>query len=206
MWRRELCGALEPGDRSAFFYALATITNGSKFAPRVRYVVHRGFLGDTDCLLTTTDVRSDKGQQMGLGQRVPVELAWYIASNRKQFRIRGQAFLVGCNDATGTIASPRTTGFWPAAQDWTAERKRMWDHLSPEMRRTFFGQAPGSFLLQTAQTDTEQSAEQLDHVSANFALLVVEPEEVDQLDLKAFQRTIYTRQSTGVWMQRQVAP
>lgn len=188
------------------FYALATLQNGPTAAPRVRYVVHRGFLGDTDCLLTTTDVRSEKGRQMGLGQRMPVELAWYIASNRKQFRIRGQAFLVGCNDATGTIASPRTAGFWPAAQDWTAERERMWDSLSPDMQRTFFGQAPGSSLSQTAHTVTKQSAEQPDRISPNFALLVLEPEEVDQLDLMAFKRTIYTRQSTGVWSQRQVAP
>lgn len=172
-------------------------------------MVHRGFLGDSDCLLTTTDVRSEKGQQMGVAQRVPVELAWYIAAERMQFRIRGQAFLIGHTKATSwDVGPPITEGFWPATQDWTAERIRIWESLSPVMKQSFFGPPPGAPLTSTwpgldSVSDKEQ---QNGDISPNFALLVIEPSEVDQLDLSAFQRIIHTRECTNVWTQRKVTP
>lgn len=191
------------------FYALATVEGGSSAVPRVRYVVHRNFLGNTDCLLTTTDMRSEKGKQMGVAQRVPVELAWYISAERTQFRIRGQAFLVAAPDATAKdVVAPPTEGFWPESQNWSAERVHMWQSLSPAMQRSFLGPPPG---LPMSSADSESNLENTteprgDNVSPNFALLVIEPSEVDQLDLSSFRRTIYTRKSTSVWTQGEVVP
>ena len=197
------------GDAYAAFYALATIQKGSHVAPRVRYVVHRGFLGDSDCLLTTTDVRSEKGKQMGMEQRVPVELAWYIAAERIQFRIRGQAFLiVQVDENTRDVTSPTTEGYWPATQDWKAERMRMWQSLSPEMQQSFVGPSPGTPLSSAFPDSDSQAAtkRQNSDISPNFALLVIEPSEVDQLDLSTFRRTIYTREKSGDWSHVEVVP
>lgn len=80
------------------FYALATAAAGESGVPtpHVRFVVHRGFLnedrtghrlsgqradarfGDSNALLTTTDVRSPKAAQLADVANAPVEIAWWI--------------------------------------------------------------------------------------------------------------------------------
>lgn len=76
-------------------YAFATMQRHdmhSELVPRVRYVMHRGFVNETndpesECLIFTTDVRSSKASEIAMHSQAPVEIAWYIAPERIQVRI-----------------------------------------------------------------------------------------------------------------------
>lgn len=151
-WKARLQEALAEaqGDRSAGtwtthvgFYALATL--GA--APRVRHVVHRGFVQDSTTLVTTTDVRAPKAHE--IHAHPAVELAWWIAPAKlqvrrslMQFRIAGQASIV-----------PHAAHAWRAATSepaWDAERARVWHALSPGLQDTFRGAPPGTPLAEAA--------------------------------------------------------
>lgn len=64
----------------------------SELEPRVRYVIHRGFVNETndpesECLIFTTDVRSSKASDIAMRPQAPVEIAWYISQERIQVRM-----------------------------------------------------------------------------------------------------------------------
>lgn len=89
-WKARIQEALAnpKGDRSAGtcrtyvgYYALASVCGG---APHVRHVVHRGFLRDSTTLVTTTDVRAPKVEE--IRAQPAVELAWWIAPAKVQVR------------------------------------------------------------------------------------------------------------------------
>ena len=76
-------------------YAFATMHKHkmqSELEPRVRYVIHRGFVNETndpesECLILTTDVRSGKASDIAMRPSAPVEIAWYISQERIQVRM-----------------------------------------------------------------------------------------------------------------------
>ncbi|BGP54297.1 hypothetical protein JCM8202_000728 [Rhodotorula sphaerocarpa] len=94
-------------------YALATSGDAGSVQPRVRYVVHRGFVNErrkdgdgsqnlvsddnqndliSDKLVVTTDARSPKARQ--LAAQPKIELAWWMAATQHQFRILGNAYIL----------------------------------------------------------------------------------------------------------------
>ena len=84
--------------------------------PRVRQVVHRGFVNDqhenasSDRLVFTTDVRSSKAMDIASCSNAPVELAWYIAPERVQVRTIQRETRCGTGDLsalTSTVSDPR---------------------------------------------------------------------------------------------------
>lgn len=198
--------------------------------PRVRQVVHRGFVNDqhenasSDRLVFTTDVRSSKAMDIASCSNAPVELAWYIAPERVQFRIQGAAYLL-----------PAPTHKWraqfPDAQlaisdtnfAWDEERERFWRLLSPRMQNTFFGPPPGQPVppIATAESSSlsptprpqhqiqsphERNLREPNAIPESFALVIIEPHKVDVLELKHAQRTIYEREVNGAWNGTSVAP
>ncbi|PRQ73168.1 hypothetical protein AAT19DRAFT_15921 [Rhodotorula toruloides] len=93
-------------------YALASKDIDSN-QPRVRYVVHRGFVNErrkdgdgsdnrvndddgneliSDKLVVTTDARSPKARQLATAPQI--ELAWWLAATQHQFRIVGRAYIL----------------------------------------------------------------------------------------------------------------
>lgn len=99
-------GFKEGEKTSVLYYPLATVTPGTPPQPHVRYVVHRGFVneqrskdsssgvepydkefGSSVCLLTTTDVRAPKAQQMVETAKqggANGEISWWMESSQLQ--------------------------------------------------------------------------------------------------------------------------
>ncbi|GJN87416.1 hypothetical protein Rhopal_000365-T1 [Rhodotorula paludigena] len=147
-------------------YAFATHEGQAQnVQPRVRYVVHRGFVNErrkdgdgsdndvkdpdgneliSDKLVVTTDARSPKARQ--LASSPSIELAWWLASSQHQFRIVGNAYILPSPALSSSAAFP-----FPAAKlapyegfDWEHERVRQFRKLSPELRASFFRPVPGT--------------------------------------------------------------
>ncbi|GAA5936140.1 uncharacterized protein JCM15063_002720 [Sporobolomyces koalae] len=149
-------------------YALATIDSDSHF-PKVRYVVHRGFVNErrkdddgsnnlvkddqdneliSDKLVVTTDARTPKSKQLAADPSV--EIAWWLAATQHQFRILGKAYILPSPD----FSQSSSTKFpFPADKlapypgfNWEDERIRQFRKLSPELRASFVRPVPGTSL------------------------------------------------------------
>lgn len=153
---------------------LATVTPDGW--PSVRTVVFRGFLGTGPILRFTADLRSAKVSQIARNARA--EACWMFAETREQFRLTGLLRVIG-PDATDPQG--------------LAERAEVWTALPPATRITLLWPDPGApradarrFLVDTPDAHDPPPS---------FALLLLEPERVDHLDLRAdpHRRTHYQR-------------
>jgi len=175
--------------------------------PRVRTVVHRGFLSSESSrplILTTTDIRTPKAHQIQ-SNRV-IEIGWFIRPTEEQFRITGFARL---------SPHPKFHSFAPDTQtqlpdlDLDAERRRIFNSVSGAIRASFCRPVPGSplpggyeegkkwpvTLPKLAEWKNEQERVQVETAFENFALLLIEPFNVDLVELAPSpnQRTFFER-------------
>ncbi|WFD40445.1 pyridoxal 5'-phosphate synthase [Malassezia japonica] len=173
--------------------------------PRVRQVVHRGFMeeergvpNERTAFLTTTDVRSPKAAE--IHARPNVEVDWYIHPAKVQFRIAAQAYMVPGAQHSWRASLP---GRLAPGRGWDAERRRVWDALSPPMQASFRGPPPGTPLADATHVDelTDDAA----GIPSSFALIVLDPTAVDVLDLDQRKRVVYKHESDS-WSATQVAP
>ncbi|KAI3624522.1 SMM1 [Malassezia furfur] len=183
-WKARIQEALAnpKGDRSA-----ASVCGG---APHVRHVVHRGFLRDSTTLVTTTDVRAPKVEE--IRAQPAVELAWWIAPAK--FRISGTATVL-----------PHAEHAWRGLEsgDLDAERERVWHALGPGLQDTFRGAPPGVPLADAAHAPPPEV--DASSIPTSFALLLIEPHKVDVLDLAEMKRTVYERTEEH-WSETKVTP
>lgn len=147
-------------DPSARWVQLATV--GLDGAPSVRTVVFRGFVEGRTTLRFTTDLRSTKVAEIAREPRA--EACWMFNERREQFRLCGTLRVIGSGDE---------------GQD---DRLETWRSLSPPSRSSFAWPEPGAersddARFQVPEPDPEQPL-------PTFALLLLEPEEVDHLDLR----------------------
>ncbi|GAC76097.1 tRNA-dihydrouridine synthase [Moesziomyces antarcticus T-34] len=173
-------------EKSILYYAFSTVEPPSSVhdaaKPHVRYVVHRGFVneqrdgdrpggiaphnpsfGSSPCLLTTTDVRTPKVQQLtsqsSLRAHGPdgsrggeCEIAWWIESAQLQFRISGTVHVLPTPGHPlrslfpfERLSPPRAPGSEAIdAFDWDKERKRIFDKLNAGLLASFCRPTPGS--------------------------------------------------------------
>ncbi|BGP23464.1 hypothetical protein JCM10295v2_002360 [Rhodotorula toruloides] len=114
-WVSELRGLVTRNlkeNKDLVSYALAS-KDVDSMQPRVRYVVHRGFVNErrkdgdgsdnrvddddgneliSDKLIVTTDARSPKARQLATAPQI--ELAWWLSATQHQFRIVGRAYIL----------------------------------------------------------------------------------------------------------------
>src|SRR4051794_40770616 len=98
--------ASEAADRPAVIVLATLSRNGS---PRARCVVCRA-IDDDGSIWFVSDSRSKKNQQIKLDRRV--EAVFWLANLRRQFRIRGEARVVGSSE-------PRAIELWKNLTDAT---------------------------------------------------------------------------------------
>ncbi|KAM0788112.1 hypothetical protein ACM66B_001279 [Microbotryomycetes sp. NB124-2] len=218
----------------AITYALATYDAAA--GPSSRFVVHRGFVNErrprepiewsrntietpfTTNMVVTTDIRSPKVQQILTSPYV--SLSWWMSPTMMQFRIRAKAYIL----SPPGFSSPDSTSF-PAQSlqpspgfDWEQERLRHWRKLTPELRASFLRPAPGSAVtgdpnqwLAEMPHDLEVSSDrhkELNKIAlSRFALIVLEPHEVDVCELveHPHKRTVY-KLSEGEWTSSDAVP
>jgi PPOX class probable FMN-dependent enzyme len=193
MWRSHLARSLyehrnQPESR---FVQLATI--GLDQRPRNRTVVFRGFLEDKDCLKKdclkiVTDSRSQKSAQILANPWA--EVNWYFTKTRSQFRILGKLILIGreCQDS-----------------ELQSARKAAWQALSEPARIQFAWAHPRA--MRSADV-VEVDLPDPNHPLDSFCLLLLEPTEVDRLELRGTpqNRWLYLRNEQGNWTEQEVNP
>jgi PPOX class probable FMN-dependent enzyme len=189
LWRPALVLALYRNRHvaQARFLQLATVRADGR--PANRTVVATGFLGDTDSLTIFTDTRSAKVRQL---DATPwAEACWYFPMTREQFRLGGRAVVVreGMGD-----------------EDLQRVRRDAWRELSDATRQSFTWPAPGEprdpgvpFIQEL--TDPEAPP-------PSFGLIVLDPVEVDHLELDGNpqNRWTYRRDGAGRWAGREINP
>lgn len=180
-WRSLLEKVLSHEPR-ARFAQLATLRADGR--PANRTVTFRAF-ASADRLLFTTDTRSTKVEPLA---RHPCgELCWYFAQARVQFRLAGIVSLAAA-EARGELARARL---------------RIWREGSDAFRLSFVGPAPGSL------HDGEPAAPQTNggEPPPHFALLLLEPDEVDVLELGStpHRRVLFQRRDDQ-WFSARLNP
>ncbi|WZO98191.1 pyridoxamine 5'-phosphate oxidase family protein [Isosphaeraceae bacterium EP7] len=184
-WRIELDDAIrQAGDDPVSRYLhLATVRPDGR--PANRTLVFRGFAPGSDALLVATDSRSSKLRQLPWG-----EVCWLFAGTRQQFRILGKLTAVGPG----------------RDEEFAAERVRLWRAQSPAARIQYAWPEPGGHRADPSAF--ELPAPDADRPPAVFTLLILDPEEVDHLDLRPtpHRRTRWVRAGHGEWAPEPLNP
>jgi len=174
-WRQPLAHALHR-NRSlpyARYVQLATVRPDGH--PANRTIVFRGFLNDTNQLKFVTDSRSDKRSQI-LTQPWG-EICWYFPKTREQFRLLGFLTLVDAEFADSTLLQART---------------QQWQDLSDAARSQFAWPHPSH---PKADADAfHSSAPDVSNPLPNFCLLLLNPTQVDHLELRGDPQNRYLYQ------------
>ena len=187
-WRSLLAKALHNNRSLVYsrYLQLATITADRQ--PSNRTVVFRGFLNPGNRLQIITDIRSEKVPQIAANPRA--EACWYFPKTRVQFRLAGTIAIVTATTDDATLQ---------------AARRAAWEKLSDNARSGFAWPQPGADRSDPSAFEVEPPTPT--DPLADFALLLLEPDRVDRLQLRGNpqQRQIFTRSATG-WEQREVNP
>ena len=168
--------------------------------PSVRTVVFRGFMPmtlmhDADgiapakadeqescALMFITDSRAEKVRHLS-HPRSPslVECCWWLDEAGVQFRISGRAVLATASSEEALLR---------------AASAAVWERLQDSTKRTFTWPSPGEPIASATPAPDANAEPTLDE--ANFALVVVLPERVDELHLGGKQRRVlYTLDGFG---------
>jgi pyridoxamine 5'-phosphate oxidase len=188
-WRSHLSHALHRNRSLVYARYLQLATVRADGRPANRTVVFRGFLEDTNQLKFVTDSRSQKADQ--IDHQPWAEACWYFPQTREQFRLAGQLILVRDNHPDTGIQQVRQTA---------------WQELSDPARLQFAWPAPGEARASSDafQPPPPNPAEPL----SNFCLLLLDPVEVDHLELRGEpqNRWLYQLDSACVWSTQAINP
>ena len=154
-----------------------------------------------------------------------VELAWWMEGSQEQFRVNGRAYIIpppshpfhtmqsfppgsslekltqrGADDSNYTTSE--------GGYDWEKKRREVFNAMSPGMKASWATPPPGtvlksydeadswpSTLPRLEEADNDEDRKTLEYALGNFALVLIDPLEVDwvQLGIKPNRRTKFTR-------------
>ncbi|KAG8628588.1 hypothetical protein KVT40_004461 [Elsinoe batatas] len=167
-------------------------------------------------------------QTKGSGGGGPIEAVWWVKDTMTQWRMKGEAFIVGpdIDDATEssgvrTVKSELGQRMRVVKEDgkdgwsWSKELTAHFGNNSPGLRGSFKAPPPGqptsepyddkNLKLGTKVEDLEDPV-----ARKNFRVVVIRPEEVEQLDLsdpEKSRRQKFTYDSkTGSWSEAELWP
>ncbi|KAI9696356.1 MAG: hypothetical protein M1820_008198 [Bogoriella megaspora] len=170
----------------------------------------------------------ERGQSRGSGGGGPIEAVWWIKETMTQWRLKGEAFVVG-EDIDGETSGVRTVksevgsrmrvvngmegkqGDW----DWKKELTGHFGNNSPGIRGSFRAPPPGrptSEPYDDKNLKLGMKVSELDdpYARKNFRVVIIKPDEVEQLDLSdpaTSRRQYYTfDSSTGDWKHEELWP
>ncbi|NJR39657.1 MAG: pyridoxamine 5'-phosphate oxidase [Leptolyngbyaceae cyanobacterium CSU_1_4] len=188
-WRSPLAHALHRNRALPYARYVQLATLRADRQPANRTVVFRGFLENTNRLRFITDSRSEKATQI---QAQPWgEICWYFPKTREQFRILGQLTLVTADHAD---------------EELLKARKMLWHDLSDGGRSQFAWAYP----RQPKTEPLEQTPPDPMIPLPTFCLLLLEPTQVDHLELRGTpqNRYLYSQQEPPLkdWSMEEVNP
>lgn len=258
-WKALIANSIKDGmsnkEKSVLYYVLGTVDSGANPSPHLRTVVHRGFVneqrssssntgvepfdkrfGSNSCLVTTTDVRAPKAQQiMEHKGQARGEICWWFEGKQLQLRLAGSLHILPDPshpaekrfDKQSLAPPPVSENGSPF--DWEKERSRIFEKMSPELLASFTRPnpsgphphqqdvhrrfpGPGEGDIEEAKSSIEspwklqlpppgqekENAERdlLREARKNFALLLLNPDSVDVVDLARDRRSIFTTVET----------
>ncbi|KAG6911285.1 hypothetical protein DXG01_002124 [Tephrocybe rancida] len=203
--------------------------------PHVRSHIFREFISPTSkpflpLFMTTTDIRTPKTAQIISNPHVQV--AWWIEGTQEQFRISGLAsaipaltndlykhFLHNVEHAApnSAVAALKEENF-----DWEAKRRESFKSMSGHMKATWCRPTPGSPLVggeeeakkwpvkleEPGEDADEEAKKNWETALGNFALLIVDPTDVDYCELGVLpnRRTRFWKTNDGSWDSEAVVP
>lgn len=188
-WRSPLAHALHRNRALPYarYVQLATIRVDGR--PANRTLVFRGFLENTNQLRFITDRRSEKAEQLKV--QPWGEICWYFPKTREQFRILGNLTLVSADEADERLLKAR---------------KMLWHDLSEGGRSQFAWAHPKQAKTEPLEQMTVDPLNPL----STFCLLLLEPIQVDHLELRGDpqNRYLYSKAEDGLenWSRDEVNP
>jgi pyridoxamine 5'-phosphate oxidase len=210
VWRQRLARSLHVNRSQvpAKHYQVASVSSSGR--PKNRTMVFRGFLSNTQSLLSVTDLRSDKIEEWQGGGKSHFEICWYFSGSREQFRLAGEVVLI--SNCLDTHYKDPVLG----KQTKESLLKQQWSNLSTNAQQPFYSSSPKApfdenpvspNLLAGLGSQANVSNNELDSIksaqnnnvqsqfemSDNFCVIIFIPYNVDYLDLKSKpqQRCLY---------------
>ncbi|RDB29289.1 hypothetical protein Hypma_016079 [Hypsizygus marmoreus] len=232
-WKTAITNAIANHEESTVMQ-LASIDPTTP-VPHVRSHIFREFITPSSSpslplLVSTTDIRTPKTTQIISNPHVQV--AWWIDRTQEQFRITGLAsviptpanglykhFIYSTKNAApvSAVAALSREGF-----DWEEKRKEIFMKMGAHMKAGWCRPVPGSRLEggeeearkwpvrleEPGEDSTEEDRKNWETALGNFALLIVDPTEVDYVELGAEpdRRTRFWRTREGLWEDEAVVP
>jgi pyridoxamine 5'-phosphate oxidase len=227
-WKNAIEKAIEKYKKSTVIQ-LATVDAERKI-PQIRSLIFRAFLSDSSgtnhVLVSTTDVRAPKAEQ--IASNPWVQLVWWIDETQEQFRISGWAGVVPepgnplfqrfkQQVVTSAVRGGGIQTLEKEGLDWEKKRDEIFASLSGHMKASWCHPAPSVELVGGYEEskkwpervgDGEEDKENWDKAMKNFGLLVVDPVEVDYVELGVVpnRRTRFKRDEAGVWKEEPIVP
>ncbi|EIN14289.1 hypothetical protein PUNSTDRAFT_96034 [Punctularia strigosozonata HHB-11173 SS5] len=218
-WAKHISKTLSEHEKVSV-YQLATVDSSNR--PHVRSVIHRSFLTpkgsqSTPLLVTSTDIRTPKVQQMF--EDASVELCWWIDPTGEQFRIAGRIYVIPdpsnpyhprsmekIESAGAAFRELKAEGV-----DWESKRRELFNTMSPHMKASWVRPTPGSKIddyeeskkwpskVEGSAGDNPEDPDQaknLETALGHFALVLVDPIEVDYVEMAVLpnRRTRWIRE------------
>lgn len=177
-WRSPLSRALHRNRALVYARYLQLATVRADQRPANRTIVFRGFLDSSNQLQFVTDARSAKTDQ--IDHCAWGEACWYFPKTREQFRLFGALRLVGADDPDQALQKARNS---------------MWQGLSDNARTQFVWAHPGK--PQTNKDGFNVSAPDSMAPVPPFCLLLLDPHEVDHLELRGDPQNRWLHQYDG---------
>ncbi|KAI5647106.1 hypothetical protein M9H77_33111 [Catharanthus roseus] len=173
-WKQLLLNSLQSNSHLKHFSYFQLATVGSNGRPSNRTVVFRGFQEDGDKIQINTDVRTRKIEDL---KHCPfAEICWYFTDSWEQFRINGRVDIVDGSNPN---------------MEKLEQREKAWFASSLKSRLQYLGPTPG-LPSPSEQPSVEPSLDPSTGPSDAFCLLVLDPDQVDYLNLKSNYRVSFT--------------
>jgi hypothetical protein len=217
-WHNALKLALQREEGKKNVLQLAT-TDAESATPYVRchvlrdHIIHPSF-PSLPLLLTTTDIRTPKVTQIKSNPDHRVEAHFWIRATNEQFRVSGRMAIYPSPDFKETKGIEGMGEVYDAfrSQGWNWEdvRRKQFDNVGALMRATWCRPVPGSPM--NSYSDAEKwpvevakpgeegyDAKNYEEALGNFALLLIDPVEVDYVELGVMpnRRTKFVKQESG---------
>ncbi|KAL9435288.1 hypothetical protein AB3S75_021543 [Citrus x aurantiifolia] len=168
-WKQLLLRALESQShlKHSIYFQLATVgTNGR---PSNRTVVFRGFQDNTDKIQINSDTRSRKIEEL---KSCPFsEICWYFTESWEQFRINGRVDVIDGSNSDPEKLQIREKSWFGCSM------KARLQYLDPEQGCLSVNEQPKEFSLDPCAGPVDA-----------FCMLILEPDQVDYLNLKSNQK------------------
>ncbi|XP_011093020.1 pyridoxine/pyridoxamine 5'-phosphate oxidase 2 [Sesamum indicum] len=191
-WKQLLLSSIQANShlKHYSYFQLATVASNGR--PSNRTVVFRGFQDDGDKILINTDNRSRKIDEL---KHCPfAEICWYFTESWEQFRINGSVDVID-----GTNPDPVKL----------EQREKSWFACSPKSRLQYMAPTPRLPSLSELPSEIPSMDPSIGPVAA-FCLLILDPAQIDYLNLKSNERLIFTSglSSDGkkLWTSEKVNP